>query len=110
MPCDYGFRFHYHQSGRPPWPDLPKDGPEEPVDSAQSWASSLSLEDGNLLAERKNLERRFGASAKEHAYGGDECQQQIDHATVVPPQGQTTSRKRKLLILFAEQSFGYTQP
>ena len=79
MPCDNSLRFHDDQSRRPAWPDLPKDRPEEPVDPAQTWASSLSFEYGNLLPEGENLERRVCASAKEHAYGSHDCEEQIKH-------------------------------
>ena len=69
MPADHGVRFADHEHILPSNLSFPQDVPEQPVQRSQGRPGPSPFENGHLLAQGEEFERRVGAPTKIDAGG-----------------------------------------
>ena len=82
MPADNGFRLDDDERVDPSIPEGAQRHPEEPVAAFEAGPRTPPLEDGELLAQRENLQTEVVAGANEAEEIFQECEQYLSHEAV----------------------------
>jgi hypothetical protein len=80
MPSDNGFRFNDNQDLAPQRPKPAEKNPKHSIRHAQSGARVLSLEDAQLLAQRKDLKTEVVTGTEKCAEICEEAREKSNHS------------------------------
>ena len=69
VPADNSIGLHYDKDVGPAGPEAAENGPQKPIRRVQCWSRPFTLEHGDLLSERENLEGRVASVEKENTHG-----------------------------------------
>ena len=73
MPLNHSGRFHHYDHLQESWPQTVEPDPNQPINREKLGASgALAAKDGELVAERYNLELQFYPAAKPTDEPGEE--------------------------------------
>jgi hypothetical protein len=67
VPANHGLGPHDNENVGPAGPETAESRTEDSVQRVQVWPGSLAFQNGDLLSEGKDFERRVASTAEEHA-------------------------------------------